>query len=169
MATIKEQLLDRTRDILQRTPIGIPVVGDDQIFLMNEVFPLHKNWNTILSGRKVKFIIPKRNDYGSKYFTILLDDNTFENISYYECINRKGLKKDILAAAEEAVSDIVLPPLEGGKTKRPDFSSVVRNWINTIDGQEVLIGRYLVYYGTSVVFGDQALRDNFRNYYIQNG
>ena len=99
-----------------------------------------------------------------------MDDDTFENISIYECINRKGLKEDIINAARNSVQGIELPPLEGRKRKRPDFQSVVRNWAGTIEGEEMSIGRYLIVdKDNNVYFDNQDLVNSFRSYYVQYG
>lgn len=154
---------------MYKTPQGFPIKRDDFDYLVNVVFPLHPNWKTFLS-KGIKLIMVKMNQYGSRYFSLLLGDNTFENISIYECINRKGLKEDIIAAAKNAVIDITLPPLEGRKKKRPDFSSVVRGWTGTLDGEELLVGRYIIELPDgSKFFDNQDLVNSFRNYYVQNG
>jgi len=165
----KEEVLEYTKNILYKTPQGFPIKREDFDYLVNVVFPLHPNWKTFLS-KGIKLIIVKMNQYGSRYFSLLLGDNTFENISIYECINRKGLKEDIIAAAKNAVIDITLPPLEGRKKKRPDFPSVVRGWTGTLDGEELLVGRYIIELPDgSKFFDNQDLVNSFRNYYVQNG
>lgn len=161
--------MEYTKNILYKTPQGFPIKRNDFDYLVNVVFPLHPNWKTFLS-KGIKLIIVKMNQYGSRYFSLLLGDNTFENISIYECINRKGLKEDIIAAAKNAVIDITLPPLEGKKKKRPDFTSVVRGWTGTLDGEELLVGRYIIELPDgSKFFDNQDLVNSFRSYYVQNG
>jgi hypothetical protein len=171
MATIKEEILEKCKSILHSTPIGTPVTNEDYDFLMGVVFPLHPDWKSKLSGRSVKLIITRRNDYGSRYFSMLMDDDTFENMSVYECINRRGLKDDIISAAWNAVQGIELPPLEGRKKKRPDFPSVVRKWTETITGEEFSVGKYLMFDEQTgqVFFSNQDLINSFRSYYMQNG
>ena len=162
MTTIKEELLENCKRILYSTPVGTPVTNEAYDYLTNIVFPLHKNWKEKLSGRSIKLIITKRNDYGSQYFSMLMDDDTFENISIYECINRKGLKEDIISAAGEAVKDI---PCD---SKKP-FPGIVKDWIRTFGGEEFEIGKYLVNNDSKVYFENQDLVNNFRSYYTQNG
>jgi hypothetical protein len=170
MATVKEEILEKCKLILHSTPIGTPVTNDAYDFLMGVVFPLHKEWKAKLRGRSVKLIITKRNDYGSPYFSMLMDDDTFENIGIYECINRKGLKEDIISAAWNAAKDIELPPLEGRKKKRPDFQSIVKRWTETIMGEEYGIGKYLTSdSGGNIFFDNQDLINSFRSYYVQYG
>lgn len=165
----KEEVLEYTKNILYKTPQGFPIKRNDFDYLVNVVFPLHPNWKTFL-GKGIKLVMVKMNQYGSRYFSLLLGDNTFENISIYECINRKGLKEDIIAAAKNAVIDITLPPLEGRKKKRPDFPSVVRGWTDTLDGEELLVGRYIIELPDgSKFFDNQDLVNSFRSYYVQNG
>ena len=98
-----------------------------------------------------------------------MDDDTFENISVYECLNRKGLKEDIISAASEAVRDIEPPPLQGRKRKHPDFSSIVRDWVDTFNLEEFEVGKYLIENNSRVYFGNQDLVDSFRSYYMENG
>jgi hypothetical protein len=165
----KEEVLEATKNILYRTPQGFPVKAGDFQYLMDIVFPLHPKWREI-NNKGIKLAMVRVNQYGSRYFSVLLMDNTFENISIYECINRKGLKEDIVAAAKNAVVDITLPPLEGRKKKRPEFSIVVKNWTDTIDGEELAIGRYIIEMPNGEKFFDnQDIIDSFRNYYITNG
>lgn len=165
----KEEVLEYTKNILYKTPQGFPIKEGDFNYLVNIVFPLHPNWKSIVA-KGIKLILVKVNQYGSRYFSLLLGDNTFENISIYECINRKGLKEDIVLAMKNAVLDITLPPLEGRKKKRPEFSSVVRNWTDTLDGEELLVGRYIIELPDGSKFIDnQDLVNSFRSYYIQNG
>ena len=168
--TTKDEILEKCKSILHSTPIGTPVSNEAYDFLMEVVFPLHRDWKAKMAGRSVKLIITRRNDYGSPYFSMLMDDDTFENISIYECINRKGLKEDIINAARNSVQGIELPPLEGRKRKRPDFQSVVRNWAGTIEGEEMSIGRYLIVdKDNNVYFDNQDLVNSFRSYYVQYG
>ena len=165
----KEEVLEYTKNILYKTPQGFPVKKDDFDYLVNIVFPLHPSWRSVLA-KGIKLIMVKSNRYGSRYFSLLLGDNTFENISIYECINRKGLKEDIEAAVKNLVADISLPPLEGRKKKRPEFSAIVRGWTDTLDGEELLVGRYIIELpdGTKCL-DNQDLINSFRNYYAQNG
>ena len=154
---------------MYKTPQGFPIKRDDFDYLVGVVFPLHPNWSMIVA-KGIKMIVVKTNQYGSRYFSLLLSDNTFENISIYECINRRGLKEDIMEAAKNAVIDITLPPLEGRKKKRPEFSSVVRNWTGTLDGEELLVGRYIIELPDgSKYINNQDLINSFRDYYIHNG
>lgn len=169
MASIKEEILENCKRILYSTPVGTPVTNDAYSYLTNVVFPLHKNWREKLAGRSIKLIITKRNDYGSQYFSMLMDDDTFENISVYECINRKGLKEDIISAAGEAIKDIEPPPLQGRKRKHPDFSSIVRDWVDTFNLEEFEVGKYLIENNSKVYFGNQDLVNSFRSYYMENG
>ena len=165
----KEEVLEAAKNILYRTSQGFPVKKEDFEYLVTIIFPLHPKWRE-LSAKGIKLIVVRVNKYGSRYFSALLGDNTFENIGIYECINRKGLKEDIIAAAKNAVTDIILPPLSGRKKKRPEFSSVVRDWTGTFDGEELLIGRYLVEMpGGQKYFDNQDIIDSFRAYYMNNG
>lgn len=165
----KAEVLEAAKNILYRTSQGFPIKKEDFEYLVNIIFPLHPKWREI-SGKGIKLIVVRMNQYGSRYFSVLLGDNTFENISIYECINRKGLKEDIIEAAKNAVTDITLPPLSGRKKKRPEFSSVVKNWIETFDGEELMIGRYIIEMpGGQKYFDIQELIDSFRTYYMNNG
>ena len=165
----KEEVLEQTQNILYRTPQGFPLKKEDFEYLMTIVFPLHPKWRE-LEEKGIKLVMVKMNQYGSRYFSVLLGDNTFENISIYECINRKGLKEDIIAAARNAVTDITLPPLTGRKKKRPEFSNVVRGWTGTFDGEELLIGRYIIEMPDGQkLFDNQDLINSFRSYYLSNG
>ena len=99
-----------------------------------------------------------------------VSDNTYENISIYDCINRKGLREDIIEAAKNASLDIVLPPLPGRKKNRKEFSVVVKDWADTIDGEEMTIGRYIVSLPDGrKIFDSQDLINSFREYYKLNG
>ena len=163
----KEEALQTLKSILNKTPQGFPVKSADFNYLVNMIFPLHPKWKDMTeNGRWIKLIVVKTNQYGSKYFSALLSDGTYENVGIYDCINRKGLRDDIISAARSAVVGIEAQE----KKKHPEFSVVVRNWADTIDGEELCIGRYIVEMPNGEKrFNNQDIINSFIQYYIENG
>lgn len=157
--TKKEEILEKCKQILYSTPVGTPVTNEAYDYLVESVFPLDPKWKEKITGRSIKLIITRRNEYGSVHFSMLMDDDTFENMSIYECINRKGLKDDIQAAAQFSIQ---------GLEVKKNFPSIVRDWTGTIDGGEFEIGKYLISDSLGVRFNNQNVSDNFRAFYMQH-
>ena len=155
----KDEILEKCKQILYATPVGTPVSNEAYDYLVSSVFPLHPLWREKMNGRSIKLIITKRNEYGSVHFSMLMDDDTFENMSIYECINRKGLKDDIQAAAQSSIQGLEI---------KKNFPSIVRDWTKSIDGGEFEIGKYLVSDSFGIRFNNQNVSDNFRAFYLQH-
>lgn len=157
--TTKEEILENCKRILYSTPIGTPVTNEDYEYLVGTVFPLHPLWKDKITGRSIKVIITRRNEFGSRFFSMLMDDDTFENMSIYECINRKGLKEDIQSAAQFSIQGLEI---------KKNFPAIVKDWTKTVDGGEYEIGKYLISDSLGVRFSNQNVSDNFRAFYIQH-
>lgn len=154
----KKEILQKCRDILHSSPIGWPIKQEDFNYLIQNIFPLHKEWDIKRNGCNVKSIIVRRNpNYGNKQFAMILDNDTIVDISFIECINGERLRDEVKEACKKAVPDLY---------KNEDntvFEAKVRSWIKNFDLGEITIGKYINH--TKMEFINQDLIDNFRNWY----
>lgn len=158
----KDDVLKKCQEILYSYGTNYPVKPDDFNFLMQNIFPLHPQWNAKRGGRMVKQIIVHRHpDYKNLCFALILDGvATPVDISFTECIKRKGLKEDIKTACRTAVNDIYDP------NRKSTLDKTVRDWIETFELGDLTVGRFLDYISASqVTFSDLGLIQNFRDYY----
>lgn len=86
----KKDKLEKCKSILYSEKI----IREDKIFLINEVFKLHKNYkNKIGSG--AKDIIVKKSIRNTKCFFIVRKDGTLIDISFYECLHPSSKKTTV--------------------------------------------------------------------------
>lgn len=158
----KKEILTKCRDILYKNnQLGKPIDRDEFDFMIS-IFPLHKNWKEKCNGKNVKFIIVRKNPvYHNMNFALVLEDNSIVDISFIECINRKGLKEDIVSACMSAIKDIKVE-------KKTPFNNIIRDWIKTFDNEELTIGVYLTEVAGNVCFNNQNLINNFRAFYTNS-
>lgn len=155
----KKEILSKCRDILYRnSQLGKPIDKDEFNFMIS-IFPLHKNWKEKCNGKNVRFIIVRKNPvYHNKNFALVLEDNSIVDISFIECINRKGLKDDIISACTSIIKDIQTD-------KKIPIDTIVKDWIKTFANEEISIGIYLTEVAGSMCFNNQYLINNFRAFY----
>jgi hypothetical protein len=126
---VKNEILNKCRNILYNRLTGYPLNHSDSEFLMS-IFPLHPRYAEKVGGKTIRNIVirfhPK---YHNKCFALIFTDNTSTEISFTECVNRVGLKDDIIEACNKIVPGV------DGKT--------VNEWIKTFENQELTVGLYL--------------------------
>lgn len=109
-----------------------------------------------VGGHNVKSIVVRRNPvYNNKNFALVLDDDTVVDISFIECVTRKGLKEEIKSACSEVIEDIKKPDI--------DLNNVIKEWLKGFDNGDLSVGIYL----DNNHFNNQDLINNFRNFYVQ--
>ena len=152
----KKEILEKCRNILYSSPIGRPICEEDYNYLINNIFPLHKDWESKRHGSDVLSVIVRRNpDYGNKQFAMILEDNSIVDISFIECVNREGLREEVREACRKVVEDIWK---DDGK-----FESKVRSWIKNYDLGEISVGKYINH--DTIEFTDRKIAQEFRGWY----
>lgn len=128
---VKNEILEKCRSILYNRLTGYPLNPSDTAFLMS-IFPLHPRYAEKVGGRTIKNIIVRLHPkYHNKCFALVFTDGTSTEISFTECINRVGLKDDIIKAAK-----LVEPEID---------NKTVCEWIKTFENGELSVGLYLSY------------------------
>lgn len=153
----KEELLDYCRNILHGTMSNYPLRQEDFNFLMYNIFPLHDRFNEKCGGKRVRAIIvhPHPEYKRNKCFAMVMEDNSLVDISFIECINKKGLKENIEAAGYSAIGK------NDSKTKK-----IIKDWVETFELGEIAVGKYLADYNTSLVhFNNPELIENLITFY----
>ena len=150
---VKNEILEKCRNILYNRLTGYPLNRTDTEFLMS-LFPLHPRYKEKVGGRTIKGIIVKNHPkYHNKCFALVFSDNTTTEISFTECINRVGLKEDI-----EKACSLVCPEAS---------EKLVGEWIKTFENRELTVGRYLDYNNSSPVFKNCGISENFKDFVIE--
>lgn len=126
---VKTEILAKCRNILYNRLTGYPLNPTDFDFLMH-IFPLHPKYNEKIAGRTIKGIVIRYHPtYHNKCFALVFTDNTSTEISFTECVNRVGLKDDIIDACKKVCPEIN-PKLVG-------------EWVKTFENQDLTVGLYI--------------------------
>ena len=86
----KKDKLQKCRNLLYKNKLS----KDDKIWLINEVFKLHKNYNDKI-GKGAKDIVIGNSIRGTKCFFIVRKDNTVIDISFHQCLKPSTKKTDV--------------------------------------------------------------------------
>lgn len=152
----KEEVLKYCRDLLYGSPVNYPIQKGDFEFLSHYIFPLHERFYEKCGGKGIKAIVVRNHpEYKNRCFALVLNDNSIVDISFIECIFKKGLRENIETACFNAVSD-----------SSKEAKGIVKDWIGSLDLGELSVGLYLDHYNTpEVSISDQGVLDNFTKYY----
>lgn len=102
----KKALKTRCSEILNNTPAGVYLCGDDKEFMIS-ILENHHEWS-VKKGDGVTGVFIGRNAYGGKCFWLRRVDGSATDISFHVALDgRKNKRAEVVAALRTAVMPVV--------------------------------------------------------------
>ena len=98
--------INKCREILHKTPVGIPIMDKEDCEFLLSVFLGHSEWEDV-EGCGVSYITTQKTKYGTKCFYIFRLDGTSTDISFMHSIKNRSPKAEIKLACRTAIQPII--------------------------------------------------------------
>lgn len=190
----KAYLIKECKRILNETPINGRVENQSDIEFLMDLFRNHAEWELKCNGQKIKSIVVRYTENGTKCFWLIREDDTMTKISYTSCINPVSKKANVKRACRTAEEPRILEykrsltfPIVYTLNKKntvltsleqvdidhydPDFDVLVDEWVGLNGGYDKLFNfvNKVDDKDTITRFTDPKLSENFAEYSRTHG
>ena len=98
--------INKCREILHKTPVGIPIMDKEDCEFLLSVFLGHSEWEDV-EGCGVSYITTQKTKYGTKCFYIYRTDGTSTDISLMHSIKNRTTQAEIKLACRTSIQPII--------------------------------------------------------------